>query len=336
MKPSRFLYLILSIIIIASLANAYPDEHDLFLYQKIQRALFNDDFPVAYDLSDSLINSRPHDLSGHLFKAATYLAEMTYNEENLNHEQFFQRLNTIDNLFKINIQTTDSTYLAWQYLWRGHARAYLSLWESRFGSVTSAIKQGINARNDYQKGLEYDSSCYDLYGGLGMYHYWKSVKAGFLTSIGIFNDDAQRGIDELYLTLDSSRISRTTARNALIWIYLDQKKYDSVLIICDQLLAEYPNGTMYHWPTAQAFYEIKLYKGAIAVYETLRDIIVRHPGNYFNLIECDYQLIKCYNELGDYEGRDEVVKQFKDYYRLIELQTKNRQNSKIAYIKRYF
>lgn len=336
MRISSFFYVLFLTVFIAGYAGAYPATDDIALYQQIQSALFNDDFPTAHHLSDSLIGKKPHDLSGHLFKAAAYLAEMTSQEENHYQDQFLARIKTIDNLFKININNTDSTYLAWQYLWRGHSRAYLSLWESRFGSVTSAIKQGIMARSDYEKGLECDSSCYDLYGGLGMYHYWKSVKAGFLTTIGLFNDDADQGLDELYLTADSSLISKTTAGNALIWIYLDKKQYDSVLVISDELIAKYPNGSIFLWPKAKAFFDMKSYDAAILEYQAIRRTFEENPGNYFNLIECDYQLLKCYKQTGNAEGRQEVVKKFKEYYQKIELQTKNRQNSKIAFIRRYF
>ena len=47
----------------------------------------------------------------------------------------------------------------------------------------------------------------------------------------IFSNDKQKGIQELYLTVDSSRISAATARNALIYIWLDQDEYDSVITI---------------------------------------------------------------------------------------------------------
>ena len=89
-------------------------------------------------------------------------------------------------------------------LYLGHQAAYRSLYEARFGSRFSALTYGLKAKGFYRDGLAADSALYDLYLGLGSYHYWKSAKAGILRTAGIFNDDKEKGISEIRKAIDSS------------------------------------------------------------------------------------------------------------------------------------
>lgn len=300
---------------------------------RAQSHLFNDNFHAAHEAADSLIRVCDGDAVGFLFKAATYLGQMIDAEENLYPAEFKALVDTVRVLVDQGKDTTDPR-AAWRYLFLGHACAYRSLWEARFGSFTSAVKAGFEARSAYEEGLRFDSALYDLYGGLGMYHYWKSAKAGFLRWIGIFKNDKQKGIAELYLTADSSCISRESARNALIWVWLDKKEYDSVAVICREMLARFPHGKLFLWPLAEAYYKKKDYLKALETYRLLRERLTKDPGNYYNLVECDYYLYRCTKNLGRKDEARETTGEFMGYYGDMPKKTKGRQRSKIAFLKR--
>lgn len=315
-------------------ADEYLTETKKELILTAQEYLFNDNFMLAREVLDSLIRSNPDDPIGYLYKAAVYLGEMTDTEKNLFPDHFKRLIDTAAVLAEKNIDPAQPTYSAWMYLCLGHSSAYKSLWESRFGSFTSALKYGLKAKSAYADGLAFDSTVFDLYGGLGMYHYWKSVKAGFLRWIGIFKNDKQKGIDELYLTMDSSIISKDIAHNALIWIWLDKKEYDSVIVICNEMLNIYPYGKMFLWPLARAYFKKKIYHKSLEIYLLLKKKILISPGNYFNLVECDYNLHRCYKEMKRDEKAKQIALELVDYYEKIPPKIRWRQRSKIAYLKR--
>lgn len=302
--------------------------------ESAQGHLLNGEFESAHRALDSLILTYPDDPAGYLYKAAVYLGEMTDAEEDLHAVEFNALIDTVISLTGGRDSGGSARHAAWMKLWEGHARAYRSLRESRFGSFTSALKQAFEARSCYEEGLKSDSSLYDLYGGLGMFHYWKSAKAGFLRWIGLFKNEKEKGVAELRLAQDSSLISSQAARNALIWIWLDMKEYDSVVVACGELLEQFPHGKLFLWPLAKAYFESERYDLAAETYHLIRDKLVQSPGNYYNIIECDHSLNRCYDKLGLEAEAVRAARLVNEYYDTLSEQTKRRQRSKLDFLRR--
>ncbi|MFQ6007799.1 MAG: tetratricopeptide repeat protein, partial [Candidatus Zixiibacteriota bacterium] len=276
----------------------------------------------------------PDDPSGYLCQAIVLISEMFDREENLYEKEFRWLLDNVESkASKIN-DTASAATCAWMSLLVGHAKAYRSLWESHFGSFIKAIKFGHEAKTEYEKGLSCDSSLYDLYFGLGLYRYWKSAKAGLLRSVGLFEDERDRGITELRLAADSSLVSQEAARCAFIWIQMNQKEYDSVINSCRRMLEKYPDGKTFLWPLAKAYLKKRDFQSAARIYGRLRELVAADPGNYFNLIECDYYLYYCYEKLTLGVEAEQVAHAAMEYYDRIPQKTRTRQRTKIAFLKR--
>lgn len=301
---------------------------------RAQEFSLNDRFDSAHYQLDSLMQSLPDDPAGYLYKAAVYLAQMTDAEQDLYSNEFKALIDTVIVLTGSPGLNAGPRETAWMRLWEGHARAYRSLRESRFGSFTSALKQAFEARSCYEDGLEADSTLYDLYGGLGMFHYWKSAKAGFLRWIGLFKNEKDRGIAELRLAVDSSIISSQMARNALIWIWLDRGEYDSVVAACSEAVERFPHGKLFLWPLAEAYFKCERYDLAAQTYLALRDKLMLSPGNYYNVIECDYNLNRCYDKMELDTMAIEAARRVNAYYDSLGDKIKRRQRSKLDYLRR--
>jgi hypothetical protein len=243
-------------------------------------------------------------------------------------------LDTVNTLSDRILDTCDNTTAAWMFLWRGHAKAYRALWESKFGSSFRALKLGLSTVDEYEAGLKRDSTVLDLYAGVGSYHYWKSAKAGVLRWIGIFKNEKDKGIAELRRAADSSLLHRVLARSALIWIWLDRKEFDSAVSLAEDFLKRFPESRTFIWPIAQAQFRQAKYGEAAATFSKIRASLETSPGNYHNLIECDFHLAKCYTWLED-DVRLETTKQnFLSYRERIPDATKMRQSDKINFLNR--
>lgn len=299
------------------------------IINQIQTNIYQDNFQTAYEYSDSLISMYGTEPIGYLFKAAVYLSEMTDTEEKLYPKLFKELIEKTISLGETNIDETDSNSAAWNYLCIGHARAYRSLYESRFGSMTQALKNGFKAKSAYHNGLSYDSTIYDLYGGLGMYHYWKSAKAGVLRSVRIFNDDRQKGIDELYLTIDSSEISADAAWSSLIWIHIDREQFDSAAVIAQNMYQKYPDGKIFLWALAQTYFQSEQYINAVETYQLLLDKLMSTHKNYYNIVECEYQIYDAYKKANEDTKAKEIAQRFKNYLDKIPPEIRERQKNKI-------
>ncbi len=307
----------------------YLTERRAYLVRTIQRHIYNDNYTQAYQIADSLLAIDADDPLGYLFQAAVYLGEMTNAEQNLFPISFNQMIDTTIMIGQQNILHVDSTTAAWNFLAIGHAHAYRSLYESRFGSLTSALKHGFSAKSAYHDGLKYDSTVYDLYGGLGMYHYWKTVKAGFLRWVGIFKDDKQKGIEELYLTIDSSEVSADAAWSSLIWISLEEKQFDTATTIATKMYQKYPEGTTFLWALGKIYFQSKQYDKSIEVFSLLYDKLMVTRTNYFNIIECEFYIYQAYKILGEEVLAKETAKRFMYYVNDAPMEIRKKQKDKI-------
>ncbi len=318
----------------AGSAELYLNDDKKELAIGVQHAIYNDDFALADSLGCLLGELFPDDPMGPFSRAASLLGEMFDREEPIESERFFDLLDTADSLASQVIDTASPGTAAWMAFYRGHVRSYRALWESRFGSSIRAIRLGYAARSEYERGLEYDSSCYDLCLGLGLYHYWKSAKGGILRRLRILKNEMDRGIAELRLAADSSAISREAARNSLIWVWLDRQQYDSAIVLCQEMSATFPDGKLFLWPLAEAYFRSKNYQQAAKVYQQLRHKLASDPGNYYNLIECDYQLYRCCDELGLDDEACSVTRRASEYFDEMPKETRRRQRSRMASLDR--
>jgi tetratricopeptide (TPR) repeat protein len=346
-RKSRFVeamkWIVLSCVILASLLSAAsptlarPDCIDsacVAIIKQAQVELFNDRFAAADSIYREGARHHPSNPAWSLFRAGLLFSEMADREENFNPDLFEQLLDSVEAQTERIIDTCDAPTAAWMYLFRGHAKAYASLWEARFGSLLGALRQGLATIGEFESGLEEDSSLYDLYAGIGSYHYWKSTKAGLLSKVGIFKDEKEKGIVELRVAVDSSLLHREFARSALIWIWLDKKEFDSSIALSTEFVRRYPDTRTFRWPWAQALFRQTKYREAAEVFEDIRDRISGSPGNYHNLIQCDYYLTKCYNWLSDFDRTQAAAMRVAGYHSQIPSETLARQRFKLNFLAR--
>jgi len=313
---------------------SYMDSARINFFTEAQEYIFNDRYEAADSAYAAHVERQPEDPAGYLFRAAGLMAEMSDREENLRPDRFHALLNISDSLTLLILDTCDNRTAAWMCLLRGHAQAYRSLWESRFGSFLSAVKRGFAANGEYETGLKHDSTLIDLYAGIGSYHYWKSAKAGLLRLVGVFKNEKDKGIRELRNAAANSLLHRELARSALIWIWLDKQEYDSAAALASEFVQKYPEGKTFLWPKAQALFRRQEYRRACEAYQELRTRLVEAPGNFYNLIEVDYYITQAYNWMGQPEEARKAAGRLMEYYREIPDRTLKRQRSEINFLKR--
>lgn len=302
--------------------------------RQAQVLAFDERFISADSIYQQIIADNPDDPAGRLFRTGVLFAEMSDAEENLNEPLFMQLLDTVNILSERILDTCDNNTAAWMHLFRGHAKAYRALWESKFGSSLRALKLGLSTIDEYEAGLKRDSTVIDLYAGIGSYHYWKSAKAGVLRWFGIFRNEKDKGIAELCRAADSSLLHRDLARSALIWIWLDRKEYDSAVALAEDFARRYPEGNTFLWPIAQAQFRRANYGQAAGTFLRIRARLESSPGNYHNLIECDYHLAQCYTWLEENNLLETTEQNYLSYRERIPAPTKKRQRDKINFLNR--
>lgn len=299
-----------------------------------QQAMLNSDWARAKNIYENLFADLSDNPAGCLFRAALLQAEMIDREEDLHGRRLKTLCDSTKVLSEKKLHDCSPRDSALCYLYIGHQYAYRSFWEARFGSKFSALNFGFRAKGQYRKGLKVDSTLYDLYLGLGSYHYWKSVKSGFLKWLRIFKDERELGIDEIKLAAEKSLFSQEAALSALIGIMINEKKYDSALSMAERMYQRFPDGISFFWPTASAYFESERYQKAFEYYDKILARLKSSPGNYYNIIEALYYLKKCAEKSDDTKIFTPYRLYLDSIYDKIPKKIRRKQKGKLSFIKR--
>ncbi|HVP36123.1 MAG TPA: tetratricopeptide repeat protein [Terriglobales bacterium] len=262
-------------------------------------ATLNENYLYAQGKFRQIIKEKPEDPAGYFFLGALYQAEMMDYEGDFKEEEFYSELEIAIRLARNRIKSGKET--PWDYLYLGNAYGYLGVYKARKGGWWPAFKNALKAKSAFKKAVELDPKFYDAYVGLGSYHYWTSYYTKSFAWLPFFADDREKGIEELKLAAKESLFSRVAALNALIWIYIKEKNYSLAIALADSLQKEYPDGKIFLWALATAYYEKYDWHNAIEFYGLIKKRLDNNPAeNYFNLIECQYIIADSYFNLGDF------------------------------------
>ena len=310
--------------------NCHADSIQMELFSVVQSAINNERFDIADSAATTYRMAFPMAPEGYLASAGWMVAQSTTEADGTYEQLILKDIATVLSLtepFKDSIAFD----MALVHLFRGHAFTYRSLFKAKFGSKISSVRDGYRAKSEYEKGLKCDSTFNDLKLGLGGFHYWKTDKAGFFRTIGLISNDREKGIEQLLLARDSSCFSSEPAVNALIWIYLNEGKADSTILLSNLMYRNYPNGCLYLWPKALAFFNSGQIDSSLHTFNEIRSRL-HNPGNGYNLIECDYMIVNCLELLEQLDKVKEVASRLEEYLEIVPEEIKDKQSSKIKYL----
>lgn len=324
------------LVLLATHAAATPYMHPekARLLVEAQEAMAAEQFGVADSLEQQLVSLFPGDPARWLIRAGRMMSEMSAAEEQLYSAEFHQALDSLEQSARARLALApDSTTSSWMYLYIGHSKAWRAVYQSKFGSTLSAIRNGMAANGAYKEGLALDSTNVDHYLGLGTFRYWRTVKGGVLRWIGLIPNERREGIQMHRVAAASSTISRQAALTSLLWVWLHEKEYDSVVTLASELRDRYPQVGALLWPLGAALAGAEQWEAAAAVFDTLRQRYAPRPGNYFNLIECDYQIAHAANAAGNRAKAELCARMVMGYLDLVPERTRERQKRKLEELR---
>jgi hypothetical protein len=290
------IYLIFFGLVVDATARHFPPDLHNALHQ-FNSYIYNDRFKDAGLLLDSLQRHGGPSPICRLYRAVLYQSQMMAAESNDRESELYAILDSVEIDADSILSTGGDSALGWWIM--GNSHAFRSLFLGRRGHLFRALKHGLAARNAYSKGYDADSTFYDIALGLGSYRYWKSVKTKAISWTPIFNDERLSGLIMLRLAADSAELSSEAAKAALIWVYINEKRYPEAIRLARQMRYRYPHGLTFLWALGEAYYKFDDCRGAIDIYETILWRLEDNPGNYYNVVEAAYHLFVCYRRLGD-------------------------------------
>lgn len=278
-------------------SQVYPNERVDFLLKRGINSIIKQDYKTANVFFDSLKIEYPDLPLGKIYLAANKIAEeYDYGEDY--DEEFI--LGNLDEAKEQSEKLMDSNKAnIWYEYFYALAEGYTAYFHALNESWFSALNSGFNSISEFEKILNSDKYFYEAYIAIGTFEYWKSRKTEFMNWLPFNNDSRKIGIEKLIVAIDSSSYNSYLATNSLIWIYIDQKKYEEAINVSKNALTKFPDSRTFKWGMARAYEEIDPLKAIELYNEILNSYPVLKNGNYKNEITLKHIIAQQYLKLGD-------------------------------------
>ena len=321
----------------------YQDEEVKQILLEGTDACFRENYPLAEEKFTLILSKAPQDPAGHFFLAMLYKAQMIDYESNIKEEDFDAKVRMARRLAKARIK--DDKKDPWGYLFLGNAYAAKAIYEARESNWWSALNNGLRAKSALKEAVKHDPELYDAYVALGSYHYWASVVTKAFWWLPFIGDNREEGINQMKVACEKSVFSREAATNGLIWIYINEKKFDQAISLSKEMQNEYPEGKSFLWTLATAYYEKSDWTDALSLHQEILERIEEqvdeaalsgdhseNPHNYYNHIECKFHIASCLFNLGRFEECIAACEEIQNCP--LDERTKKRQKDKLKMTKR--
>ncbi len=242
-----------------------------------------------------LIELFPNDPIGYFYVSATLQTMM-------DHYRNYSYLDEFNKYMDLAIEKGEQrekrgNLTAYDCLYLGGAVGYRGIHKALTGDWFGAFVDGLKGKGYLEKALELDPEFYDVYYGLGTYHFWKSLKSKIFWWLPFVKDNRQMGIDMIKLAIEKGKYATEDAKLALVRIYVENQEYENAFTMIEKLSEKYPNKPFLLYFLARAQLETKMYSEAITTYQTLLETLVASP--YYHPegeVECRYWLALTYFE----------------------------------------
>ena len=231
-----------------------------------------------YHEADSCWNSFPpdpkYDLERIFYPTLTIVARYPDLEKSLiTEKEFFVMVENSIDKGKERLKVDPNDIFAHFYL--GYSYAFYSMYYYYIRSLPSVIAYGVKAISELKKCVELDSTFIEPYISLGSYTYWRSSFARKLF-IPFSGGGRDKGIEMIKRGLNSS-IGDYLARDQLVWIYIDYKKYEEAINAARIALERYPGNRLLQWALVIAYRKEKRYDEALDVLNQIGESL-KHDG----------------------------------------------------------
>jgi len=228
-------------------------------------------YEEALRIFQKIVELKPENPIGYLLQASVLEIKMMDFERNIFEKEFHILLNNaIEKCKKI---LTSDPQNPWGHFFLGTVYSYQTAYQARRGKYWSAFLHSLKAIGELKKTLSLDPTLYDVYLGLGSYHYFVTKATRFLSWLPFIGDQREKGIAEIHLAMERGKYTKTLAKDALVWILMEEGRYEEALKLAGELLEEYPDSRTFHWAPAEIYFRKKEWKEAETAYRKLLSLM---------------------------------------------------------------
>ncbi len=271
------------------------------LIEKAKGLVYQNNYFDAIKICEQVIEKYPDNAMGYLGQAAVYhIITLNYRVSLFD--------NKFDSMTTLAIKIGNEAIKKYQndenaYFVLGAAYGFRGLLRIRKGQWFGAFRDGIKGVSNLMKAHEMNKTLYDVYYGLGLYYYWKSAKAKFLTFLRLMKDEREKGVEYLKIATEKGKFSSTEAVFALIEIYYYEDRYEEALEAALSLKDKFINDPTWNYLTAKILIKLGQWEESKLYFVTLLNLLEAAPfkANSY-LAECHFGIAHCDFELSAFDA----------------------------------
>jgi tetratricopeptide (TPR) repeat protein len=282
-----------------TLAQVHPDTKvDSLLTAGIE-ALNKQDYISAENTFKELGNSRKDLPLGNIFMAGTSMSK-SYDLG----LQFEKK--RIDSLLLCALDLSETLIdiepgNVWNNFMAGLSHGFKAYYDAINNDFINALFNGYSSLQNFNECLILDENFNDAKISIGTYLYWKTEKTEDLNWLPFFSSDKDKGIDLLKSASSSAKYLKHFALYSLMWIYMNEKKYDEAVNSARQFLELYPESRLFKIGLAKAYKhtdKLKAIEVLQSVLQSYRQIV---NNNHLQEILILKMIAELYLELNRYD-----------------------------------
>ncbi len=200
-------------------------------------------YKEAYEVFQQLIQLEPENPRGYFLRSAIYFWMFS---EDIKNEEVGNKFRDLSyeavEIAEAKLEKDENDIDARFYL--GGAYGSLGRYYAMTRSFLNAYWYGKKGKNYLEEVVEMDSTYYDAYLGLGIYHYLADILPRFVKILSFvlgIEGDKEQGIGEIKLAAEKGTYTKTEAMFFLAAIYTyRERKYEEAISIFNEILEKYP------------------------------------------------------------------------------------------------
>ena len=203
-----------------------------------QTLIFNRRYPEAQAHFLRLAQQYPDSALGSFGLMALYNSQMFENFD-------FSLDSTFEEEHKRNKVIVDKILKkenssAWEDFLCGASKGLSGFYYVRKDQYLKAMSESGDAKKCLERALKKDPAFADVYLGLGLYDYWKSVFTSRIKFLPFFKDRRKEGIEEIQRATKESIVAGDLSMAALAFVYHEQNNGVKGAPVAQALLDKYP------------------------------------------------------------------------------------------------
>ena len=294
----------------------------------------NTKFEKALAVVNSQLDSDPNDYRAYFYLAATLNSRMIHFENQNDAAPFETAIDSTIRITERNLVMQDppaDSVHADLLFYQASAYGYLAYFQGRAGQWLPALSNGIKANNLFNETIEFDSTMYDAYLGIGTFKYWRYSKLAFISWLPFIPDDRDEGIALIRKCIAHHTRSRYLAMHQLTYILVDYDNTAEAVSIGRQLIQRYPESQFMWWAAARAYEKNNDFVEAVAAYRKLMELLEADPNaNPNHIVRCGLKLAEVYQLAGEYAECYSVCANLINRMKTLDLPDKNDRLSSVT------